>query len=351
LPPVTNDLERQHMTHVVFASHHSRGDRTNGVLIGRAGAGLLLALTGAPGAAQAQDAAATIPPVQATAATPAAPLPQGFTSHFIDVNGASIHYVEGGSGSVVVLLHGWPQTWRAWRKLMPLLASRHHVIAVDMPGLGDSGTPSTGYDKRSLARDVRALLVGLGHQQVILVGHDLGAAVAYAFARQFPNAVTRLVVMDDPIPGLKNWDEVKGKWPRWHFAFHSVPGLPEALVSGRELAYLNWFYHNAYQTDAITDEDARLYAAAYARPAALHAGFEYYRAFDQDAADNARDDGPLPMPVLALGGDHSPWKSYLYEQLQGRAVSLQGAVVPDCGHFIPEEQPQWLAEQLRQFID
>jgi pimeloyl-ACP methyl ester carboxylesterase len=331
------------MSHAVIPLDRSFGRRTNDV-IRWFGAGLLLTLTGQPGTAPAQEAA------QAVSGRPAAPLPQGFTSHFVNADGVEMHYVEGGSGLVVILLHGWPQTWRAWRKIMPLLAPHYHVIAIDMPGLGDSGTASS-YDKRSLARTVHALVVALGHQRVILAGHDLGAAVAYAFARQFPDAVMKLAVMDDPIPGLKDWDNVKGKWPRWHFAFHDVADLPEALVAGRELTYLSWFYHNAYQKGAITDEDARLYAAAYARPESLHAGFEYYRAFDQDAASNMVDDGPLPMPVLALGGDHSPWKSYLHEQLQGRAVSLQAAVVPDCGHFIPEEQPQWLAERLRQFID
>ncbi|MFL9863614.1 alpha/beta hydrolase [Paraburkholderia fungorum] len=276
--------------------------------------------------------------------------PKGFASRHAFVNGFRMHYVEGGAGPVVVLLHGWPQTWWAWRKVMPLLATDFHVIAIDTPGLGDSDVPPDGYDKRGLARHIRALVNGLGHSRFALIGHDLGASVAYAYAQQFPAELTRLAVMDDPIPGLKDWDVVKGKWPRWHFAFHAIPHLPEALVTGRELTYLSWFYNNAFQKGAITDADARLYAAAYARPASLRAGFEYYRACAQDATDNAANDVSLAMPVLALGGDHSPWRSYLHEQLQGRAELLEGDVVPDCGHFIAEEQPDWLARRLRKFL-
>jgi len=281
---------------------------------------------------------------------PTGDIPTGFTSRHALVDGARIHYVEGGEGPVLVLLHGWPQTWRAWRKVMPLLATDFHIIAIDTPGLGDSDLPTDGYDKRSLARRIQALVSGLGHARFALIGHDLGASIAYAYALQFPAELTHLAVMDDPIPGLKDWDTVKGKWPRWHFAFHAIPHLPEALVSGRELTYLNWFYGNAFQKGAITNADARLYAEAYARPASLHAGFEYYRAFAKDAADNAANDALLTMPVLALGGDHSPWRSYLYEQLEGRAVLLEGDVVPDCGHFIAEEQPAWLARKLRAFL-
>ena len=172
----------------------------------------------------------------------------------------------------------------------------------------------------------------------------------FGYARQYPDTVRRLVVMDDPIPGLADWEAVKSKWPCWHFAFNALPDLPEALAAGRELTYLGWFYGNAFQKGAISDEDARLYAKAYARPSALHAGFEYYRAFDQDAADNRADEGPLEMPVLALGGDRSPWRTYLHEQLKDRASKIEGEVVPDCGHFIPEEQPEWLARRLVEFI-
>jgi pimeloyl-ACP methyl ester carboxylesterase len=278
-------------------------------------------------------------------------IPVGFSSQFAKAGQITLHYLDGGSGSVVVLLHGWPETWRAWRKVMPLLAVNHRVIAVDLPGLGESDASPSGYDKRTLARHVHALLTVLGHRRVALVGHDLGAAVAYAYAKQFPDEVNKLVVMDDPIPGLKDWNDVRSKWPRWHFAFHSLPDLPEQLVTGREYAYLSWFYRNAYQKAAINEEDMRLYVAAYSKAASLHAGFEYYRAFEQDAADNSNDHTPLEMPVLALGGDHSPWKTYLYEQLQGNAISLEGAVVPECGHFIPEERPEWLAEHVQQFLD
>ena len=134
------------------------------------------------------------------------------------------------------------------------------------------------------------------------------------------------------------------------FAFHRLADLPEQLVVGREYEYLSWFFNNAHRKTAITDADARSYAAAYAKPSALRAGFEYYRAFDQDAIENAGDRTPLAMPVLALGGEHSPWRTYLHEQLRGEALRLQGDVVPDCGHFIAEEQPIWLVDRIREFL-
>ena len=146
-------------------------------------------------------------------------LPAGFSSTLTLAGGIRLHHVQSGVGPVVVLLHGWPQTWRAWRHVMPLLATTHHVIAVDLPGLGASECPLGGFGKRSLARDVHDLLAQLGHRPLALVGHDLGAAVAYAFAKQFPQDVGKLILMDDPLPGLGNWDDVRGAWPRWHSPF------------------------------------------------------------------------------------------------------------------------------------
>ncbi len=228
-------------------------------------------------------------------------MPDSFTSHFLKAGEMNVHYVEGGNGDVVVLLHGWPATWRVWRKVIPGLVEHSHVIAIDMPGLGDSEPSPSGYDKASIAQAIHMLLFALGHTKIHLVGHDIGAAVAYAYAQQFPEDVEKLVVMDDPLPGLKDWNTVREKWPRWHFAFHSIPDLPEQLVSGKEYMYLSWFYQNAYQKTAISEEEIRLYVAKYSKPSSLHAGFEYYRAFEQDAADNEKNKNLLKMPILAIG--------------------------------------------------
>jgi pimeloyl-ACP methyl ester carboxylesterase len=216
--------------------------------------------------------------------------------------------------------------------------------------LGGSAPSPRGYDKRTIAQELHALLVANGHPRATLVAHDIGAAVAYSYAKQFPEGVDKLVLMDDPLPGLKDWNDVRGKWPRWHFAFNALRDLPEQLVSGKEYEYLSWFYRNAFQKGAITEDDARIYAASYANPSSLHAGFEYYRAFEADAVDNAADASVLHMPTLVLGGDHSPWGTFLAEQLEGRATALHRDVALECGHFIPEEQPAWLVTRLETFF-
>ncbi|WP_193196829.1 alpha/beta fold hydrolase [Nostoc sp. MG11] len=174
---------------------------------------------------------------------------QSFTHHTIQVNGVRLHYVVGGKGDLVVLLHGYAQTWYEWRKIMPALAEHYTVIAPDLRGAGDSDKPLTGYDKRSLANDIYQLVKQLGFQQVYLVGHDIGLMVAYAYAAAHPDDVKRLVVIDAPIPGVEPWEEVITSPMVWHFAFHAVPNLPEALVAGRERTYLSTeqlrFQHNS----------------------------------------------------------------------------------------------------------
>lgn len=307
---------------------------------GRLGAGLLLAVLGL-GLAQT---------------APIAPLDEetfwrSFSSASSQVGQVRWHYVTGGSGDVVVLLHGWPQTWFEWRDVMPLLAKRYRVVAVDLPGLGDS-SGSESYDKRTLAQHLQRLLVSLKITSFHLVGHDMGGIVAYAYARQFPGDLKTVSMVDTPIPGLTGWEGLRNQWPRWHWAFHSFPDLPEALVSGRERIYLNWFFQNFSYNKAVFSE-ARVdrYVQAYSKPSSLRAGFEYYRAFEKDAADNQDHESvKLTVPVLSIGGANSRLNKYVVDQLRAGTTRLTGDLAPQSGHWIPEEQPEWLARRLMEFM-
>ena len=193
-----------------------------------------------------------------------------FAHHTIALDDVRLHYVSAGSGDPVVLLHGWPQTWFEWRRIIPALASRYTVIAPDMRGLGDSSRPVTGYDKRTVAHDIYQLVHKLGFQQVYLVGHDWGGPVAYAYACAHPAEVRKLVILDVTIPGeaWEKFPQITRRGGVWHLAFHSVRDLPEALVVGRERTYLSWFYRSlVYNPSAITEEDIDEYERCYAAPA------------------------------------------------------------------------------------
>ncbi len=272
-----------------------------------------------------------------------------FAHYTATVNDVDLHYVVGGKGDPVVLLHGWPTTWYEWRRIMPTLAESYTVIAPDLRGLGDSQRPTSGYDKRTLAEDIHQLVHQLGYQRIFLVGHDLGGQVAYAYASAYPQNVLRLAILEVPIPGLTGWEEIKARL--WHFAFHAVPNLPEALVTGKERIYLSWFYqHSTYNADAITDLEIDEYLRTYSSPEALHAGFEYYRAFPEDARQNKEySKTKLQMPVLALGGEMS-LKDLPLRQLQAVASDARGGVIKRCGHWIPNECPDYLAQQLLSFF-
>lgn len=272
-----------------------------------------------------------------------------FQHYTADVNGVQLHYVRGGSGAPVVLLHGWSTTWYEWHKIMPALAQNYTVIAPDLRGLGDSSKPETGYDKRTLAEDVYQLVRQLSYPRIFLVGHDLGGQVAYAYASAHPQEVRRLVIMEVPIPGLPAWDEVTKDI--WHFGFHAIPELPEALVAGRERTYLNYFYTSgAYQPPALKEVQISEYVRAYSDPKSLHAGFEYYRAFPKDAEHNQEyAKTKLPMPVLTMGGETS-LKDGLLKQLQPVSENVRNQIVPRAGHWIPDERPDFLIEQLLAFF-
>jgi len=275
-----------------------------------------------------------------------------FTHHTTFVNDVRLHYVTAGQGDPVVLLHGWPETWYQWRKIIPALAERYTVIAPDLRGLGDSSKPKTGYDKRTLADDVYKLVSKLGHGRIFLVGHDWGGPTAYAYACAHQDDVRRLVILDVPIPGagLEKIPQMSPKGGLWHISFHSVPDLPEVLVAGREREYLSWFYRTAYNPTAITAEDIDEYVRCYAAPGGMRAGFEYYRAFWDDVAHNTENaKTKLTMPVLALGGKYSFGKQTL-RSLQTLAENVRGGEIDQCGHWVAEEQPEYLTEQLLTFF-
>jgi pimeloyl-ACP methyl ester carboxylesterase len=271
--------------------------------------------------------------------------------HTAKANDVLLHYVISGKGDPVVLLHGWPQTWYQWRKIIPALAERYTVIAPDMRGLGDSARPATGYDKRTIAEDIYQLVRQLGFERIFLVGHDWGGPVAYAYACAHPNDVRKLVILDVPIPGA-GLEHALAFRPRmaWHIPFHYVRDLPEALVSGRERTYLTWFYRTAYNPTAIGEEDIDEYVRCYSAPGALRAGFEYYRAIFTDAEHNTENARTrLKMPVLALGGERG-FGELTIKSMQRLAENVRGGVIECCAHWIPEERPEYLSEQLLAFF-
>jgi pimeloyl-ACP methyl ester carboxylesterase len=277
-----------------------------------------------------------------------------FSHHTATVNGIQLHYVMGGKGDPVVLLHGWPETWYSWHRVMPDLAKNYTVIVPDLRGLGDSSNPPTGYDGKTVAEDIHQLVGKLGFKTIFLVGHDIGTQVAYSYAAAHPTEVKRLAVMELTIPGFVP----AGRMPLWWVVFHQTPDVPEALVQGKEMMYLSWFYHNlANNPAAITQEDINEYVSHYSAPGGMHAGFEHYRAFPQDAIQNQNySKTKLTMPVLALGGEYIPTlggKIAMPTVIYGMKILAQnvtGIIVPNSGHFIPEEQPQFLADQLLKFF-
>ena len=277
-----------------------------------------------------------------------------FSHNMASVNGIQLHYVIGGHGDPVVLLHGWPETWYAWHHMMPALAKNYTVIAPDLPGLGDSSKPLTGYDGKTVAEEIHQLVTQLGFKTIFLVGHDIGTQVAYSYAAAHPSEVKKLVVMELTIPGFAP----TGRMPLWWAVFHQTPDVPEALVQGKEMMYLSWFFHNlAYNPTAITQADINEYVGHYSAPGGMRAGFEYYRAFSQDAIQNQNYSKiKLTMPVLALGGGYIPtfggnitMPTVIYG-MKILAQNVQGILVPNSGHFIPEEQPEVVINLVNKFF-
>ena len=274
-----------------------------------------------------------------------------FSDRFADVNGVRIHYVIGGKGSPVVLLHGYAQTGHMWHPIMPLLAEHHTVIVPDLRGAGASGKPESGYDKKNMAVDIHELTRNLGFDHVGIAGHDIGLMVAYAYAAQFPEGTDRLVLMDAFLPGIGDWKNVWLMRDLWHFHFYGA--VPQALVTGRERTYLEHFWNDfaADPKHSVSEADRQLYAAAFAQPGGVHAGMEYFRNFERDAQDFAAlAKTPLKMPVLVLTGEKASGP-FLIEQGRLVASDVEGVIVPGSGHWLIDEAPAKVIPELAGFLD
>lgn len=273
-----------------------------------------------------------------------------FTPHRIKAAGVSFNVVTGGEGPPLLLLHGWPLTWWSWRKVLgPLADAGFTVIVPDLPGLGDSGPATGGYEKKAIVEPLRALVTALGHSRIHLAGHDMGAPIAYAWARLYPDEVARLAILDVPLNGF-GLDAFAKRLRLWHFDFFAVPRLPEALITGRERALIEHFYP-AYAPEAITVADIDEYARTYSRTEVTAAGLAYYRAMSADEAwmKGEAHTQKLAMPVLVLSGEYAGNYSP-YESMAQLATDVRATIIPGCGHYLAEEKPAETAQHLTRFF-
>jgi pimeloyl-ACP methyl ester carboxylesterase len=311
--------------------------------------------------AEPRHETATTAPARLVEASPMVrpePALAGFNHHFVTVDGVRLHYVAGGKvdGGVIVLLAGFPESWFAWRKVMPLLAPAYKVIAPDMPGQGDSDRPVTGYDTKTLAIAIHGLLQQLGVRRYCLAAHDVGAWVAYPYAMLFGDEVWRLALLDAGIPGITLPDALptapERAWRTWHFAFHAIADLPEMLITGKERDYLDWFLRRkAANPEAFSEADIDEYLRVLMKAGGLRAGLAYYRAASVSAQQNRelKLAGKLKTPLLALGADQGSIAD-MAAALRDFASDVQGAALQSCGHFLPEEQPAAVAAELASFF-
>ena len=275
---------------------------------------------------------------------------EAIVSRIAEIDGAKLHYMTAGHGTPLILLHGYAETSLVWKPIIPALAKRFTVIAPDLPGIGDSDIPADGLDMKNAAVRIHDLAKSLGVRKAEVVGHDIGLMVAYAYAAQFPAEVTKLVLMDAFLPGVEGWEAVYNNPGIWHFRFNGP--TPEALVQGRERTYFDYFWNDfaADKTHSIPEADRKAYAAAYARPGRMHAGWAYFVSFRQAAKDFAQlSQTKLTMPVLTIGGDKSLGDA-LAQQTKLVATDVTVVVLKDTGHWVLEEQPKETTEALQKFL-
>lgn len=279
------------------------------------------------------------------------PFPASFHHQMVPTNGTSLYVRIGGHGPAVVLLHGFGDTGDMWAPLAAVLVKDHTVIVPDLRGMGLSAHPDTGYTKKNQAVDIAGIMDALKVQTADLVTHDIGNMVGYALAAQYPARITRWAVIDAPLPGIGDWDNIIHSPVLWHFNFRGPD--EERLVKGRERIYLDRFWNElSADPKGIDEETRRHYAALYARPHAIHDAFEQFGAFSQDAIDNKAllaKGGKLTLPVLAIGAEKS-FGNGMADDLRFAASNVTGAIVPNSGHWIMEENPQATIKLVTDFL-
>jgi pimeloyl-ACP methyl ester carboxylesterase len=292
----------------------------------------------------------SVSPSIPAAACASAAVPSTIASYDANVLGVKVHYSMAGHGPAVILLHGYAETSRMWMPIIPVLAARFTVIVPDLPGIGDSAIPTQGLDMKTAVIRIHELARSLGVSKARVVGHDIGLMVAYAYAAQFPSETEKLVVMDAFLPGVAGWEGVYNNPNLWHFRFHG--STPEALVQGRERTYYDYYWNEfaADRSRSIPEADRQAYAAAYARPGRMRAGWGYFDSFPQAANDFAQlSQTRLTMPVLSIGGDKS-LGTVLGDQMKLVATDVTVIVLKNTGHWLMEENPRETTDALVKFL-
>ena len=276
-----------------------------------------------------------------------------FVNNYAEVNGTKLHYVEGGKGEPLILIPGYPETWWAYHKVMPILAEKYFVIVVEMRGMGSSDKPADGYEKKNMAKDIFELIQQLGFEKVHIGGHDIGAHVAFSFAANFPQSTSKLIMLDTPHPDAGMYQlpmlPMLGAtylYP-WWLAFNQVKELPEQLLEGRMNVVIEWLFKNLLvDQNSLSDFDKEVYGFAYNSKDAIRSSNAWYQAFPQDIEDS-KTYNKLDMPVLGIGGSGY---NMLAMSLPNATTDLQLKKVEDCGHFILAEKPNETAQCIIEFL-
>jgi pimeloyl-ACP methyl ester carboxylesterase len=279
----------------------------------------------------------------------AANIPDGFACEAVTVNGITLHYVRGGEGPPLILIHGFPQDWFEYHAIMPQLAKRFTVIAVDLRGVGGSTATQGGFDAANMAEDIYQLVSTLKLECVYVVGHDIGGMVAYAFVRRYPQIMRGAMILDQVIPGIEGWEDIQGSPAVWHLHFMQVPGLPEKLVTGRQADYFSYFL----SFGKFTPSEVAHFVQAYATPEQLRAAFEMYRAFPANVQFNQAHRGTNEVPLFLAAGEGSPFAKLVPKIADGLRASgftrVETWLIPDSVHYVVADQPEAVADLIERY--